>query len=82
MTEKKPHKTSDKESAQAVIKYLCKNWNKGLTAGEWSDMYHGCDLRKRISELIRDGYDLVFSWESNVTKGRHKRWFLREKKAQ
>lgn len=74
----KPVKTFDqKQSCADLLKVMKRCTKKGLTVGEYSDMGGGCDMRKRISELARDGYTFRSVWEPNkTTRGRHKRYFL------
>lgn len=75
---KKVEKAFDqKQSCADVVKALKRRSKRGLSVGEYSDMGRGCDMRKRISELVRDGYTFRTVWEPNkTTTGRHKRYWL------
>lgn len=74
----KEGKTFDqKQSCADVVTALKRRSKRGLSVGEYSDMGRGCDMRKRISELVRDGYTFRTAWEPNkTTTGRHKRYWL------
>ena len=70
-----PQGYEGKSSCFDVLGYLSSH-KRGLTVGEWSDKGHGCDLRKRISELKKYGYRFKIVKEPNAERGYHNRWFL------
>jgi len=50
----------------------------GLCVREAVEMGLGTELRKRLSELRRDGYEFTEMQERNSTgRGYHKRWYLK-----
>lgn len=74
MREKK--RISEKPCNKKILAFLRETLG-GLSVGQWCDMGNGADLRKRISELKRDGYEFDEVDEPNRgCTGTHKRWFI------
>lgn len=50
--------TKVKESAERVLHYLDQRWPNFCSVPEVNAACHQSDVRKRVSELIRAGYDV------------------------
>jgi hypothetical protein len=60
-------------SQRKIVEYL-QDAENGLTVYQMIRLTRQNDVRKRISELIRDGYQIISQWEFNGGK-RWKRYF-------
>lgn len=78
---KKPRPLSEKPQNRKILKWFFSHPNLGLSVGEASDLGFGCDLRKRISELKKCGYEFSDCLEQNMSVGYHKRYYLVQKVA-
>jgi len=69
---------SHKPQNQAILAYLRNYPRAGLSVGECCDMGMGTELRKRLSELRREGYIFGEDVEKNkFGEGTHKRYYLK-----
>ena len=76
MNQKQKVRLSEKPSNQKIVNYFRNHLQTGLTVGEASDLGLGTELRKRISELKKEGFTFREVMEQNKNVGSHKRWFL------
>ncbi len=75
---KKRHIPYDKsEQNKAILRAFIARGVVGLTVRRAVSLGLGTELRKRISELKRDGYMFLESKQKNTSgNGTHKIWFL------
>lgn len=68
--------TKDNMTRKQQILHLLEDCgDKGTTVMDAIRMHYGTELRKNVSDLIKDGYQISSVWEKN-NGSRYKRYFL------